>query len=259
MQDIINAYYPEYCHSLEAVYGQGMMSEGGSEAIDKMFKNFSINGKKALDIGSGLGGVAYHLVKHYDMTVVGIEINPWMVKEASRRIPADIANRLHFVLVTDSNDLPFKDKSFDIVYSKGVLCHVENKQEIFKECYRVLKSNGILIINDWLSTTKGKWCHDMQQLIKLEGLPLYAETIEGYLEQLTKANFKKVRYFNLSKEYATYNENIVKALKTPEKKEAFIQVFDKQCHQGALDGYALIAKSMSEGHSMEMQFTAQKD
>ena len=67
MKEIIDEYDPEYCHSLEAVYGKGMMSEGGGVAIDAMFKGLSIHGKKALDIGAGLGGVAYHLAKKYAM------------------------------------------------------------------------------------------------------------------------------------------------------------------------------------------------
>lgn len=61
MKEVIEEYSPHYCHLLEAAYGTGMMSEGG-EAIDLMFQGLSIQGKKALDIGSGLGGVAYHWV-----------------------------------------------------------------------------------------------------------------------------------------------------------------------------------------------------
>ncbi len=46
MKEIIDEYYPEYCHSLEAVYGTGMMSEGGGEAIDEMFSGIDLKGKK---------------------------------------------------------------------------------------------------------------------------------------------------------------------------------------------------------------------
>lgn len=48
-------YTPEYCHELEAAYGKGLMSEGGFEGIEHMFEGISLEGKKALDIGSGLG------------------------------------------------------------------------------------------------------------------------------------------------------------------------------------------------------------
>lgn len=132
IQEVIDEYYPEYCHSLEAAYGRGMMSEGGSKAIDEMFRGgLSIHGKKALDIGSGLGGVAHYLAQNYDMDITGLEVNPWMVEMSSKRAPESVKAKLNFVLSTDNNHLPFEDKSFDIIYSKGALCHIEHKQNLF--------------------------------------------------------------------------------------------------------------------------------
>jgi hypothetical protein len=37
MKEVIDEYLPEYCHSLEAVYGKGMMSEGGAKAVDVVY------------------------------------------------------------------------------------------------------------------------------------------------------------------------------------------------------------------------------
>ena len=53
----IVAEYPEdYCVLLEEAYGPRMMSEGGEKAIEDMFLNIDLTGKKLLDFGSGLGG-----------------------------------------------------------------------------------------------------------------------------------------------------------------------------------------------------------
>lgn len=258
MQEVIDEYDPEYCHSLEAVYGKGMMSEGGAEAIDFMFKNFSIHGKKALDIGSGLGGVAYHLATKYEMYVTGLEINPWMIKEAERRSPSEIKHRLSFVLNTNNDRLPFESNSFDVIYSKGCLCHLEDKQGLFKECYRILKPGGILVINDWLSPTKGKWGKYVQRLVELEGLSIYPESINGYLEELSEALFSDVEVLNLSEKYAEYNEEIVRELKNLEKEQAFTELFGKQLHTEAIEGYDSIASAMRSGEGLVIQFTAQK-
>lgn len=258
MKEIIEEYYPEYCHSLEAVYGKGMMSEGGQKAIDSMFEGFSIDNKKALDIGSGLGGVAHYLAKKYDMEVTGLEINPWMIQEAQRNAPSEIQEKLRFVLNIDNNYLPFEDHSFDIVYSKGVLCHVEEKQGIFKECHRILKPGGTLIINDWLSPVKGQWGGHVQRLVELEGLSLYAETVDNYLQLLEEAAFKDIKVANLSEKYASYNEEIVQELKVSEKKELFIRSFNEQLHEEAIEGYVSIAKAMRLGEGIVTQFTAHK-
>jgi len=258
MKEVIDEYYPQYCQLLEAAYGKSMMSEGGREAIDFMFKGLSIKGKKALDIGSGLGGVAYYLANEYNMKVTGLEINPWIVEEAKQKIPAKLQNNLNFILNNDNNKLPFEDNSFDIIYSKGVLCHVENKQGIFNECYRVLKPRGTLIINDWLSPKKGKWGSYIQRLVELEGLTLYAETIDGYLKFFKEGNFNKVEVINLSKQYALYNEDIVKKLNSAEKKKNFINSFNEQLYIESIDGYDSIAKAMHSGEGMVIQFSASK-
>lgn len=258
MQEVIDEYSPEYCRLLEAAYGTGMMSEGDEEAIAFMFKDFSMQGKKALDIGSGLGAAAYYLAREYGCQVTGLEIHPWMVKEAEKRAPEEIKNKLHFVLSTSNDQLPFEDDSFDVIYSKGVLCHVENKKGLLKECYRILKPGGVLIINDWLSPVKGKWGKHIQRLVELEGLSLYAETLDGYLEVLSEAQFQETKVLNLTEQYALYNEKMVHRLNTPEKKEAFIHAFSEKLHAEAVEGYHSIAQAMRKGEGMVIQFVSYK-
>ncbi len=41
--------------------------------------------------------------------------------------------------------LPFEDESFEIIFHPVSNCYVEEVEPIFKECYRVLKSGGILV------------------------------------------------------------------------------------------------------------------
>lgn len=41
--------------------------------------------------------------------------------------------------------LPFEDASFDIIFHPVSNCYVEEVKPIFKECYRVLKTGGILL------------------------------------------------------------------------------------------------------------------
>lgn len=258
MKEVIEEYSPEYCRLLEAAYGEGMMSECG-EALAIMFKDVSIQGKKVLDIGSGLGGVAYYLAKEHDCHVTGLEINPWMVKEAEKRAPREIKNKLDFVLSTSNDYLAFENDSFDIVYSKGVFCHIENKQGILNECYRILKPGGVLIINDFLSSIKGDWGDHVKRLVELEGLSIYAETIDGYVEVLNKAQFKGTKVLNLTEKYALYNQEIICRLKTSEKREAFIHSFSEKLHVETIEGYSAIVQAMQKGEGMVVQFVAHKE
>ena len=173
-------YTPNYCLQLEAAYGEGMMSEGGLEGIDYMFRSIPLENKVALDIGSGIGGVALYLADKFSMEVTGVEVNPWMVVESKRRIPDHLKGRVDFCLSASNSGWAFPNNSYDIVYSKGVLTHLETKDEIFQECYRLLKKGGILVITDWLSSEEKRWGKNIGRLVELENLVLFPESKTRY-------------------------------------------------------------------------------
>ena len=53
---------------------------------------------------------------------------------------------MEFVPLSDHTALPFDANSFDCVIGSGVLEHVAMDYEFLKELYRILKSDGRLII-----------------------------------------------------------------------------------------------------------------
>ena len=142
-QKMIEEYTPEYCHFLEATYGEGMMSEGGLDAIDDMFSGLDLADKQVLDIGFGLGAAALHLADQYHAIVKGVELNPWLVEQATQRTPAHLKDRAEFLQYDLA--LPFENESLDLVYSRGVFVHIHDKKPLFSEIKRVLKPGGKLL------------------------------------------------------------------------------------------------------------------
>ncbi len=47
----------------------------------------------------------------------------------------------------DPNIIPLKDNSIDLIWSRGFFEHIENVYKVMEDCWRILKPNGILIIN----------------------------------------------------------------------------------------------------------------
>lgn len=253
---IIAEYSKEYCHLLEMAYGNGMMSEGGAFGIEQMFAGINVKNKTMLDIGFGLGGVAIYLAEKYQADVNGIEINPWMIEEATKRIPQKLKHLLSFHLY--KNNIAFPDKSFDIVYSKGVLCHLEDKTKLFYDIFRVLKNDGQLVIVDWLSPSFGKWSENITKMCELEDLTLFAETETSYRKILLEIGFKDIKIYDENQNYAKFNHDIAERLQQKEIAKACIAKFSEQEWHNSIEGYLLIAKAIENQELLIRRIVGQK-
>lgn len=259
LREKLNANYSSaYTLSLEEAYGMGMTSEGGAKAIENMFAGIPLKDKKMLDIGSGLGGVALYLVQKHNASVTGVEINPWMVEESTKRIPSMLKSKMNYVLMGENNTLPFSSQSFDIVYSKGVLTHVADKTPLFNEISRVLKPNGLFIIDDWLSPTHAKWGDKLNKMAETEGLILFAETEQNYLVALKKAGFYNIKMRSESENYSKFNREIANHLMTKDKKQQYTDKYGEKSLNEAIEGYQLIADSIDSNELLIRHFYAQK-
>lgn len=93
---------------------------------------------RALDLGTGTGKAARAIARRApEATVVGVDLSPRMVAEATRLLPPDLAGRVHFQ-VADASALPFADASFDLVVLMNMI-------PFFPELGRVLAPGGVLV------------------------------------------------------------------------------------------------------------------
>ncbi len=96
-------------------------------------KKFNVKGK-ILDVGCGQGiELTQNLRNGND--VIGLDFS----KESLKRIKGSI-------VCGDAENLPFKSLAFSLVYSFGVLHHIQRTEKGIREIQRVLKYGGIAII-----------------------------------------------------------------------------------------------------------------
>ncbi len=99
-----------------------------------------------LDAGTGTGRFAIHLAKN-GIDVVAIDSSKEMVEIARKKAQREgCQHRIQFI-VSDIENLPFKDRSFDGVCSIIVLIHLACRDYAVSELSRVLKPGGILVLD----------------------------------------------------------------------------------------------------------------
>lgn len=261
VETMTDHYSPEYLGMLEAAYGENMMSEGSDEAIGNMFVGVDLSNKEILDIGSGLGGVAFWIAKKYPGShITGLEISRQLVDESRKRTPPKLAKQVDFVFNSDNHKLPFADESKDIVMARGVMLHLPltEKLVLFKEIKRVLKKNGWFINSDWVSTMDGKWGPLVTKMIEIDGLTMFAHNKKTYKKILRDVGFTKISEKDGTKKYAKYNLDIVHHLESAPVKEKFIKDFGQKTWQETRDVYQLIVDAHNSGELFEVLYTAMK-
>ena len=107
-----------------------------------------------LDVGCGAGAdacVAALLVGDTGK-VTGVDCTPAMINKAQRNAQLSELENTEF-FVADINNLPMADNTVDVVISNGAINLLEDKEKVFLELYRVLKSGGRLQIADMIRET----------------------------------------------------------------------------------------------------------
>lgn len=108
-----------------------------------------LKGRRVLDLGCGWGEDAVWFAEQGAHTV-GVDVSQKMLSLAaglaSRR---GVGGRL-LLLRAVAESLPFSDESFDVVFGRGTLHHIDLSGTL-REVYRILKPGGIAVFSEPLA------------------------------------------------------------------------------------------------------------
>jgi len=103
---------------------------------------------KLLDIGCGSGQFLYEM-KKLGLDVYGVEPGDFNKKEANKhKLP---------IINKDLLSAKYKKESIDLITMNNVLEHINNPNEILVEINKILKKNGILILDIPNTNSLAKW------------------------------------------------------------------------------------------------------
>jgi ubiquinone/menaquinone biosynthesis C-methylase UbiE len=123
-------------------------------------RKFDLRGLRSiLDVGSGAGQIARHLLKYSDpqADITCLDLSPEMLRRAGHRLKSD---RPHFV-VGDLTRLPFADGSFDGVTCGYVLEHLPDPEIGLGELARVMVPGARMLLLTTEDTFSGAWTSRM--------------------------------------------------------------------------------------------------
>lgn len=122
-----------------------LQNEVGQRLIDRL-DFFTLKPATILDLGMGTGFTTNKLANKYKNShIIGLDLAEDMLNVAQRN---NLKNQQNTTLINgDINKLPFTDNSIDLIFSNFTMQWCENITNLFEECYRVLKVDGLLFFS----------------------------------------------------------------------------------------------------------------
>ena len=149
-------------------------------------------GEIVLDLGSGAGFDCFLAANKVGKKgkVIGVDMTPEMIEKARNNARKGNYERVEFRLGEIEN-LPVADNSVDVIISNCVINLAPDKERVFQEAYRVLKTGGRLMISDMVLLK------ELPDAIK-NSIEAYVGCLAGavkkeeYLRTITAAGFQQV-------------------------------------------------------------------
>ena len=162
---------------------------------------------RVLDIGSGYGGSARYLIKHFGCHVGCLnlsEIQNLRNRELNQRDGMSLA-----INVVDGNfeDIPAPDNSFDVVWSQDAILHSGNRKKVLEEVHRVLTKGGQFIFTDPMQNES---CPEDALTPILDRIHLDSlGSIKYYKDILLGLGFKEVKIVDHSEQLSNHYNRVL--------------------------------------------------
>lgn len=141
----------------EDLHGFDMIHVGGVETTDLVAREANIKrGQRLLDIGCGLGGPARRFAYKHGAAVSGIELSEPVYQTAvGLTALVGLTNQVDLALGSVLA-MPYDADTFDILVIQHCAMQIAEKQEMFEECARVLRADGVMVLHEFFSGTGGE-------------------------------------------------------------------------------------------------------
>ncbi|KAH7658391.1 phosphoethanolamine N-methyltransferase protein [Dioscorea alata] len=225
----------------ERVFGEGFVSTGGIETTKEFVAKLDLKpGQEVLDVGCGIGGGDFYMAENFDVNVVGIDLSVNMVSFA---LESAIGRKCSVEFeVADCMKKSYPDNSFDVIYSRDTILHIQDKPSLFKKFFEWLKPGGKVLISDYCRSS-GTPSQGFAEYIKQRGYDLH--DIKSYGKMLENAGFHEVVAEDRTDQFMQVLQRELDAVE--KDKDAFIHDFSEEDYNEIVDGWKAKLKRTSNG------------
>jgi arsenite methyltransferase len=174
-------------------------------------------GEVCIDLGSGRGTDAIRMADSVgpEGAVFGIDISEGMIKKSNDTVNRLGVGNVKFIQST-LEKINLESNTADLVISNCTINHSEDKQAVWNEVFRILKSNGRFVVSDIyaLNTIPEEYSKDPAAISECWAGSV---TRDVYLKHLESAGFTSIAILEESKPYAKGKADVVSWTITGEK------------------------------------------
>ena len=209
-----NAQYSDATRdSLQRIFGKGFTSPGGREEMARLLDGLDLTGQTVMDLGCGLGGDSLLLGGPFGAgKVVSVDVDPGNLDVTGRAVREAGLEDVIAPTLVDPGPMPFPDGSFDVVHSKAMICHIQDKAALFSEVQRVLRPGGSFVAADWmtgpgeiLSQSYNDFANDLADA----GLIFFFQTAAEHENALQTAGFAEIALEDASPHILNYAQALL--------------------------------------------------
>ncbi|GAY58977.1 phosphomethylethanolamine N-methyltransferase [Citrus sinensis] len=236
----------------ERVFGVGFVSTGGIETTKEFVAKLDLKpGQKVLDVGCGIGGGDFYMADKFDVHVVGIDLSINMISFALERA-IGLKCSVEFE-VADCTKKTYPENSFDVIYSRDTILHIQDKPALFKSFFKWLKPGGTVLISDYCKSF-GTPSVEFSEYIKQRGYDLH--DVKSYGQMLKDAGFVDIIAEDRTEQFVQVLQRELDAIE--KDKDAFIKDFSEEDYNDIVGGWKAKLIRTSAGEQRWGLFLAKK-
>ncbi|GMN46230.1 hypothetical protein TIFTF001_015420 [Ficus carica] len=208
-------------------------------------------GQKVLDVGCGIGGGDFYMAENFDVEVVGIDLSINMISLALERA-IGLKCSVEFE-VADCTKKEYPENSFNVIYSRDTILHIQDKPALFRSFCKWLKPGGKVLISDYCKSP-GTPSLEFAKYISQRGYDLH--DVEAYGQMLRDAGFEDVVAEDRTDQFIKVLQRELDVVE--KEKDEFIADFSEEDYNEIVGGWKAKLIRSTSGEQKWGLFIAQK-